>query len=484
MQALGVEDGDRIGILSPNSAEFLQTWFASHLIGAIAVPINIAFRGDVLRHVLELSGCTVMVVHRDFVSRVSEARWSSLPASKTLVIIDDDGRPAESIETGPVMSCDSLSFDSPLTDVEIRASDVASIMFTSGTTGPSKGVVWTHGSTYHMSLVPGQSMGYGPDDVLYVCLPLFHASALVNLTVTGLMHGARVVLAERFSVQQFWPDVAKYGITATNILGAMGAILLSRAPDSLERDHKLRTAMVVPAPAGTAEVFRSRFGIEIVHPYGLSDFGWITWPSRGEYVPPGSIGKPHASVEVRIVDDLDNEVEIGRPGELIARPKLPWTTPNGYWRMPEQTLEAQRNLWFHTGDLARQDAAGWLYFVDRAKDAMRRRGENVTSYEVEQAFAKHPAVVECAAYGIRSPLSEDEIAVALVLRHTETKYSLADLINFVEPLLPYFAVPRYIRIVRELPKTATEKVRKGQLRDDGVTQDTWDAEAAGIRISR
>ncbi len=485
MQGLGITMGDRVGIMGSNSVEFLQAWFGCHLIGAIAVPINTALRGDALEHIVRLAEPKIIVADTAYAPRVLDAIVAA-SAECDLVVIDKNEHPTESslVASSRQKCFHALDFTRPLDAVVIHESDIASIMYTSGTTGPSKGVVWTHGATHHMGWVPGESMAYGPDDVLYICLPLFHASALVNLMLTGLMHGARVVITDRFSVRQFWPDVHKFGITATNILGAMGAMLQSRTPDDFERNHHLRTAMVVPAPAGTAQVFRERFGIDIVHPYGLTDIGWITWPRRGDHVPEGSVGRAHPAFEVRIVDDADRSVTAGAPGELVARPKQPWTTPIGYWAMPQETLDAQRNLWFHTGDLLRQDSDGWLYFVDRAKDAMRRRGENVSSFEVEQAFRKHPAVTDCAAYGITSSLTEDEIAVALVLHKGQQTCHPAELIAFVEPHLPYFAVPRYVRILESLPKTQTEKVLKVQLRGDGVTSDMWDADAAGIRISR
>lgn len=477
LQQGGIERGDRVAIMTSNTVEFIETWFAVHLAGGIAVPLNTALRGDVLEHVLRSAGPSLIVVEHALAGRVFDAIRTGDFVGTIAVV---GGR------TGSWKQIDysDLAVESAPRPVTVGERDPASIMFTSGTTGPSKGVIWTHGSTWHMAHVPSRSHGYGPADVLYSCLPLFHATALVTLLFAGLISRSKVVIGQRFSVRRFWSEVKEAEATATSFLGAMAPLLLAQPPSPAERDHLLRTGMVVPAPAGTAEAFRNRFGFEIVHPYGLSDFGWICWPRHGEGVPEGSVGRAHASFEAMIVDDADSEVPAGEVGEMVAHPRQPWTTPPGYWEMPGETLESRRNLWFHTGDLMSRDAAGYFYFVDRAKDAMRRRGENVSSFEVERAVAGHPAVQECAAYALPSELAEDEIAVAVVLRPKGPAPSPHELVAFVEPRLPYFAVPRYVRILDALPKTQTEKVQKHLLRSEGVTDDTWDAVRAGVVVTR
>jgi carnitine-CoA ligase len=480
LQAAGVEPGDRVAIMAANRIEFVETWFAIHRAGAIAVPVNVSMRGDVLAHVLDLVGPRAIAIEGRYLERLAEAVGGREYLRSVWVLEPGEGA---DIAWPGWSAYEELHAAGDPRPTEISPTDPCSIMYTSGTTGPSKGIVWTHASTAHMIRIPREQMAYGPGDVVYTCLPLFHATALIVSMLMSLSAGANIVIAPRFSVSGFWRDVVDHGATGTAFLGAMTQLLVAAEPSPLDREHRLRTAMMVPARESDREIFRERFGLEVVESYGLTDFGWLCWPAIDERVPAGSVGRPHESFEVRLVDAADDDVTVGEAGEIVARPRLPWTTPLGYWGMPEATLESRRNLWFHTGDLLRADAEGYLYFVDRGKDAMRRRGENVSSFEVERAVASHPAVAECAAYAISSELSEDEVAVAVVLR-PGAGLEPAALIAATEGRLPYFAVPRFVRFLDALPKTQTEKVRKDQLRAAGVTADAWDREASDYEVTR
>jgi len=260
-------------------------------------------------------------------------------------------------------------------------------------------------------------------------------------------------------------------------------MLLAREPSEQERSHRVRLVNSAPCPSAHFYEMRERFGFSAIQGYGLTDFGLMCWPPPGEVPPPGSCGRPPVGYECRVVDEHDEEVPRGTVGEMVVRSTMPWVGPLGYWRDPEATAAAVRNLWFHTGDSVRQDEEGWFYFLDRAKDAMRRRGENVSSFEVEEAVRRRPEVSECAAYAISSPMSEDEISIAVVLAEG-SMLDAEDLIRSIESSLPYFAVPRYVRFVNELPKTSTAKVQKQVLREQGVTEDAWDAEAVGYIVRR
>ncbi len=476
---LGVNKGDRVALLIDNRVEFIESWFATHMIGAIVVPLNTALRGTVLTHVMELSSPRVLISLSELVPRVRDALGSS-QYLETIVVVRSDSR-AEGI--GSVIPYEALSASELKETRDIRPWDPSAIMFTSGTTGPSKGVIYSHNNTYWIAETCVRYLKYTERDILYTSLPLFHANALNTSTFPSLLARARIVVGPRFSVSSFWDRVQESGATATNLLGAMTPMLLRQDPHGREKAHQLRTGLVIPSPKEFYDQIPERFGFDPVEAYGLSDFGMLLWPPRDEPARPGSCGIPTEGFECRLFDEHDEEVAPGEVGELVARPLKPWITPLGYWEMPEATVAAYRNLWFHTGDLMVRDEDGWFYYVDRDKDAIRRRGENVSSFEVEQAVLLHQDVEECAAYAVPSELSEDEIAIAVVLR-PESKLVAQELIEFVEQRLPYFAVPRYVRFVEKLPMTQTEKVRKRTLRDEGITTDMWDREESGYQVKR
>ncbi|MGH2662968.1 MAG: AMP-binding protein [Actinomycetota bacterium] len=482
LQELGIEKGDRIALMVGNRPEFVTAWFATQLVGAISVPLNTAFRGNVLTHMLELVEPKVAICEAASWGRIDDAWNSPEPLSKGIVLSDESGaKPGGARRIDRFVDFDDLMVDGSPDVPEMQPWDSASVMYTSGTTGPSKGVIWTHNFTMHVGEVCVESMRYTSDDALYTSLPLFHGNALNTSLIPALLARAPLVVGERFSASRFWSEVSHSGATETNILGAMSAMLLKQPESPDERTHNLRTALVIPAAPEIYEVFQKRFGITPIEAYGLSDAGLLLWTPPDEEPRPGSCGLPTRGFDCRLVNEDDEEVSRGDIGELVIRPSMPWITNVGYWGMPDATVRAWRNFWFHTGDLMRQDADGWFYFVDRAKDAIRRRGENVSSYEVEQALLLHDGVIECAAYGIVDELGEEEVAIAIVAGED---FSPDSVIDYLEPKLPYFAVPRYVRFVPELPKTETEKILKQSLKAEGVTTDTWDRVAAGRTLSR
>jgi crotonobetaine/carnitine-CoA ligase len=477
MQQRGVAKGDRIAIMVGNRVEFVVAWFASHMVGAVVVPLNTALRGAVLKHMMDLSTPAMLISEPQFIPRVTDAIGTA-DYLQSIVSVGEGDVPAAST----TVPFGDLQENDDCTPVDIAPWDPSAIMFTSGTTGPSKGVTYTHSYTFHIGTACVHYMDYNADDTLYTCLPLFHANALNTSLFPSLLARARIAVGNRFSVSRIWSEVIESGATATNLLGAMSVLLLRREPSAEERAHSLRTALVIPAPEEYYKLFPDRFGVEPVEAYGLTDFGMLLWKPRDEPARPGSCGVPTEGFECRIFNEFDEELPQGEVGELVARPLKPWITPAGYWEMPEATLKTYRNLWFHTGDLMYRDPDGWFYFVDREKDAMRRRGENVSSFEVEQAVLSHPEILECAAYAVPSEFTEDEIAIAVV-PGPDADLRPEDLIRYVAPRLPYFAVPRYVRILEALPKTQTEKIRKMDLRADGV-EDAWDREVSGLELER
>jgi crotonobetaine/carnitine-CoA ligase len=269
----------------------------------------------------------------------------------------------------------------------------------------------------------------------------------------------------------------------TNLLGAMIDLLFQQVPSELERSHLLRTMFIVPQHPDYPRQFLERFGVETITAFGLTDLGIFIYQQSGQPNKAGSCGLAIPEWEVKLVDDYDEEVPRGALGMAVARPREPWLMTLGYWGNPEATVAAYRNLWFHTGDVLRQDEEGWYYYVDRKKDMIRRRGENVSALEVEAVVRGHPAVLECAAYALPSELSEDEVAVAIVLRDG-AELTAEALLSSIELKLPYFALPRFVTILNELPKTQTEKVQKARLRERGIMDTTWDRERAGYKVAR
>lgn len=475
LQQRGVAPGDRIAIMLPNRFEFLQSWLASHAVGAVAVPINTALRGPGLKHVLDSARPRLVLCEPATLPAVCASVDRTL-GTKVVLVADEPAPEVDELFADLLASADSLQ------PAPITVRDPCCVMFTSGTTGPSKGVTWSNRMSRHVAEVVAESMAYSEDDVLYTCLPLFHGNALATTFLPALRTGALTVVGDRFSASGFWKDVVESGATATNILGVMTPILLRQEPSPAEKEHRLRVALVIPAPESYYRQMEERFHVRIIEGYGQVDHGMSLWNSISS-PRKGSCGRPTRGFECRVVDEHDREVAEGQAGELVVRWTEPFTSQLGYWGLPEATLAATRNLWFHTGDLMRRDADGWFYFIDRAKDVIRRRGENISSFEVEQACLAHPDVLEVAAYAVPSELSEDEVAVAAVLVDGSELTAL-DLVRFLEPQLPYFAVPRYVQFVDALPKTQTEKIQKNVLKSSGVTAAMWDREEAGYVVRR
>jgi crotonobetaine/carnitine-CoA ligase len=367
--------------------------------------------------------------------------------------------------------------DEPLAPHPVRPGETAGILYTSGTTGPSKGVCCPQAQFYWWGVLVSEMLGIEEGDVLYTNLPLFHTNALTAF-VQALLSGGTFVLGPRFSASQFWSRVREADADVTYLLGAMVSILMGREPAPADRDHHVRVALAPATPAWLFDRFRARFGVQLVDGYGSTETNCPIAPQRPSEARPGYMGPVRSGFAAPVVDEEDQEVADGTAGELILRHEEPFAFATGYYRMPEQTVQAWRNVWFHTGDRVVRDPDGWYRFIDRAKDAIRRR-ENISSWEVERVLVEHAAVQAAAAFPVPSELGEDEVMAAIVL---EPGAALApdELIAYCEPRMAYFAVPRYIDFVPDLPPTENGKVRKQVLRERGVTSSTWDRQAAGV----
>ncbi len=480
---MGIQKGDKIAILMENHPDFLYAWFGAAKAGALEVPINIYYKGNSLNHVVSNSDSKLLVIDSALMERLQ-----TVPFDQTrLEGIIYRGKMDEAISGAiplPVTRIDELyKCSSDPVEVHVRPSDPASIMYTSGTTGLSKGVVSPHNCSIHNAKLMAKIRQATPDDRLYTFFPLFHANAQILTILTALVTDAQVVLSHHFSATDFWDEIRKYGATQFNYLGAVMPILAKQAPKANDGDNPVRIAIGAACPPEVMKQMEERFGFICLEGFGMSETGMVMhWTVENRKI--GSCGKVLQDLfEAVLVDDDDRLVAVGQVGEIAVRPRKPYIMMSEYYGMPEKTLESFRNLWFHTGDYARQDEEGYFYFVDRKKDALRRRGENISSFEVETVINAHPKVMESAVFAVPSELSEDEIMAAIVLAPDET-LAPEDLIRYCNERMAYFAVPRYVEYVPALPKTPTNRVEKYRLRETGVTENTWDREKAGIKLLR
>jgi carnitine-CoA ligase len=479
LRRAGVKRHDSVLVWEPNGPVCLAAWFGINMLGAVFVGINTAYRGSLLRHVIENSDASVIVCHSELAPLLLDCAPPSLVTVFTDVgrIADPDRFEASGLSLRSTAELQREAADD-LPVEGIKPWDVQSICYTSGTTGPSKGVLssYRHLLTMGMECVEGTTA----DDRWVINLPLFHVGG--TLFVTGALgRGGSIAVLRQFRTDTFFETSKKLKATAACLLGSMATFLLRQPEAVIDRDHGLRRVMVLPL-SEDARFMRERFGFDVYTVFNMSE---ISCPIRSGDNPTarGSCGRVRSGVEVRVVDENDCEVATGQVGELIVRADQPWTMSHGYHKMPEATARAWRNGWFHTGDAFRCDAGGNYFFVDRVKDAIRRRGENISSFEVEAELLAHPAVLEAAVVGVPTELGEEEVLAILTPKPGATIKN-EDLLSFLQDRLPYFMVPRYVRHIDALPKTPTGKVEKHRLRSEGVTSDVWDREAAGIRIGR
>lgn len=475
-----------VAVIVPTSALAVEAFLGITMAGLIEVPIHPDYRGPYLSHILNVTECQGVICTEATLSNVLEV-MADCPSLRHVLVGGTDamtipshcdealtavGQPhpdisrlSEHIAAAPTSA--------PLPDLEDLAPAV--VLFTSGTTGPSKGAVYSHEALLNRSARVADVSHYDADTVIYSVFPLNHMSAKCMTLLTGLYSNGCAIIDAHFSASRFWERCRQERISAFNYVGALLMMLFKQPPTLADRDHGVRLARGGGVPPELRQGFEQRFGVRLLEMYGMTEFPHIAgyeWASERR---PGSVGRPAPDYDVRIVDARDYEVPPGSVGELVLRPKGPNATMLHYYRAPESTVTAFRNLWFHTGDLATLDADGYLYYRGRKKDAIRRRGENVSAWEVEQVVISHPDVLECSAFGVPSDLSEEEVMVAVVLRAAAP---LREVVEYSSQRMPDFALPRYWRVMAELPKTKTHSVRKDELRADGVTDETWDRRQA------
>jgi len=477
---IGIKKGDKVCIMMPNCPEFLYAWFGLAKMGAIMVPINNALKGDGLSYIINHSDAETMVINHQFLPSFKFVE-ADLKHIKKVIVDAQEAPKGFQMPSGSISYNELLKSPPPTPQVEINPAEVVEIIYTSGTTGLPKGVMISHSYCTNLSMKFAEHLGYTPDDILYTALPLFHGNAQIVTTLTALFADCQVALSRRFSASKFWDEIRRYKATEFNYIGGIIPILYNQPPREDDADNPVRISIGAAAPKNIWRDFEKRFNLELVEFFGLTE-GAIIWNKPGEGKL-GSLGKPTPFNEIKIFDDDDNEVAPGTMGEIVARPTEQGALMSGYYKMPEKTLEAFRNLWFHTGDYGYKDEEGYFYFVDRKKDSLRRRGENISSFEIEKIVNKHPKVLESAAIGVPAELGEDDVKLCVVLK-PDQKLSPEVLLSFCEERMAYFMVPRYVEFKESFPKTGTERVEKYKLKKEGVTQNTWDREKAGYKLKR
>jgi carnitine-CoA ligase len=489
LRGLGVQPSNRVLIMLPNSMEIVLAWLSINLLGAVEVPINIHYKESWLVHEVNDCEAHLAIVHEQYLERFIQVVDQLEHLTDFVVVGGDEGTAHQEMDKKWSMHAwgeleNAGAIDKP---VETHYYDTAAIMYTSGTTGPSKGVVVPYGvgGVFAQGVVDTAELT--SDDVNYVVHPLFHANAQFMQILPALLVGARISLWPGFSASRWLDQVRATGATITNTLGVMCNFIHSQPVREDDADNPLRAIMTLPAPSDIAEDFERRFGVKCLEGYGMTEIGVVTYRRLEEPLRLGSAGRALEWFDVRVVDpETDEPLPPGEVGEIVVRPKATGIMMKEYNNVPAKTVEAWRNLWFHTGDAGEMDEEGYLYFRDRVKDVIRRRGENISSFSIESVANTHPAVDESAAIAVPAEHgvgAEDEVKLCVVLKHGED-LDPAELHAYCAQRMPYFAVPRYIEYVAEIPKTANEKVRKNVLREQGITPNTWDREAAGIQVRK
>jgi crotonobetaine/carnitine-CoA ligase len=469
---LGVGAGDRVAVMVPTSRWSIELWAANATVGAIEVPVHTELRGSMLAHVLADSGAKVLVADAEFLPAL-EPVLADVASLDVLVVVGEQPKAACERWPGRLVHEADLPAPGPVEPASVKGWDPSAIIYTSGTTGPAKGVVIPWGQW--ASGIEGIFPDVTADDVFYTPLPLHHIAGR-GTVYRAAVAGARVVLRRRFSVSDYWDDVRADGCTATILMGAMADMLWRQPARADDAATPLRTVLMTPL-IPEAAAFAERFDVRLRTNFGMTEVGaTMVGGIDRPLVDTSSCGTARPGYDCRVVDEHDEEVPHGQVGELVVRTERPWVIMSGYWNDPVKTVAAWRNQWFHTGDAFRRDEAGNFYYVDRVKDAIRRRGENISSFHLEQELLGHPAVAECAVVGVPSPETDEEVR-AFVVAAEGTAPDPAELVAFLAPRVARFMVPRYWTFVDELPRTPTLRVRKGELRSMPLSERTWDRAA-------
>jgi len=485
LAARGVKRGDTVCSLLDSNVDSISLWIAANKLGAIHVPVNTAYKGSFLSHQFDDADAQVLVMEPDYARRLIDIEDDLPNAQRVLVRGEEEPLPAFKRLAPERLNAAYVENDEPIAD-ENKPGDLCMLIFTGGTTGPSKGCMMSHNYACNVARQILKREARDENTINWTPLPFFHMNALGGSILSSAMVGARVAVFPRFSVSKFWDDIERSGATIVNLLGSM-LTFIANAPDNEAAKRCYGQVFAVrgsPFPPDIQRKWKDRFGVTITgsYTYGLTEAARVTTLPDGVEGPPGNAGRINEDFDVRIVDDEDNEVPIGQPGEIIIRPRHPDIMFSGYWNRPEDTLKIMRNMWLHSGDIGRIDEDGFMFFVDRKKDYLRRRGENISSQELEATFKKHAAVKDVAVHAVLAE-AEDEVKATITLQEGAT-ITEEELCEWCVDKVPYFAVPRFFEYRDDLPRNPVGRVLKYRLREEGCTENTWDREKSGFELKK
>lgn len=474
---IGVKKGDKVGVMFPNGPDYVLLQFSIAKTGAIQVPVNTELKQELLSYQVNFCDAEVLIVDEKYFPLLQSISSTLKNVKRVLIKTPEFKREKFTLPKGiDILPYAKLFAGAQTTPgVDINWYDPVAIFFTSGTTGPPKGVVMPHNHHYDMPRTLCECWRLGPEDIVYIWSPFYHGIAQYSSVQPAMLAEGAVAIADRFSASGFWSDIRKYRATAILAVYTMAPILLKQLERGDDAENPLRVYCTIGIAPSIVDTFEKRFGVNVLQIFGSTEHGVVAYTPYGKKKF-GAVGPINArDFEVKIVDEHDQELPAGRVGEYVSRAKEPFVRMIEYYKMPEETIKYFRNLWQHSGDLARMDEEGWIYFEGRAKDSIRRRGENISAFDVETVAGFYGEVRECAAIPISGEFGEDEIKVIVVPKGDEP-FDLQSFIKFCEEKMPKYMVPRYVEVTDSLPKTGTGKVEKVKLKAQGLTVSTWDKE--------